>query len=59
MVLQEMIDVIKEIKRWMEVVLEKPFYDAEMMRVEILKSNKIKTTRHGGNLSLKLKEIRH
>ncbi|MHB8917424.1 MAG: hypothetical protein ACYC4H_05320 [Desulfocucumaceae bacterium] len=51
--------MIQEIKRWMEAVLEKPFYDAEMMRVEILKSNKTKTPGHVGNLSLKLKEIRH
>lgn len=47
------------IKRWMEDVLEKPFYDAEMMRAEILKSNNIKTPGLVGSISLKLKEIRH
>lgn len=51
--------MIRELKKWMETVLEMPFYEAEMMRVDILKSNKTKIPRLIGNLSLKLKDIRH
>jgi hypothetical protein len=37
--IQEMIFMIKAVKEWFERVLERPFYEAEMFRAEILKGN--------------------
>lgn len=44
---------------WLERVLEKPFYDAELIRVEILKENRAVSLRLPKNLLLKLRVIHH
>lgn len=47
------------LKSWMERVLERPFYVAEIIRVEIIKENKTMPLKFPKNLLLKLKEIHH
>lgn len=50
--------MLKGFKSWVERVLEKPFYDAEIIRVEVLKDNRKNTLPLPKSL-LKLKEIHH
>jgi len=54
-----MIAVFRGFKKWVERSLEKPFFEAEMMRVEVLKQNKTKTLRLTSKPPLTLKEARH
>lgn len=51
--------MFESIKAWVERVLEKPFYDAEIIKVEILKENKTINFRLPKNLLIKFKEIHH
>ncbi|MFZ5644634.1 MAG: hypothetical protein ACOY46_13675 [Bacillota bacterium] len=50
--------MFKSFKAWVERVLEKPFYEAEVARAEILKdiSKKNNTSFHE-NISMKLKQV--
>lgn len=51
--------MLRELKKWVERSLEKPFFDAEMIRVEVLKQNKNKTLYIAPKPPLTLKEINH
>jgi len=52
--------LLKELKNWVESFLEKPFYDIELNRVEVLKQASEDTGASSGlpkQSQLKLKEV--
>ncbi len=49
--------MLSSFKSWMERVLEKPFYEAEIMRAEVLIENSKGDVFPPRNLKLKLKQL--
>lgn len=54
---QEMVSMLSSFKSWMERVLERPFYEAEIMRAEMLIENSRGDDFPPRNIKLKLKQL--